>query len=135
MRVLAEMIVGLISGGFGGNILTKAFLKRIDLGSQGNTMVGFIGGLLCVQLYSAAGSTGTTWIVSDIAYAALGGGVAICTVGSLWKLIVASYALRRGLCPHCWSSDTYPSLPESVSERIATRILLRPICCHGCTGR
>jgi hypothetical protein len=135
MRILGELIVSLICGGFSCNILTKRFLATIHLGDQGTTIVGFLGGLLCVQLHSASGSPESAGTITNIGYSALGGGAAICFVGSLWKLIVMSYALKRGLCPHCRGADTYPSLPESVWGKIASRILLRPIGCHCCMGR
>jgi len=55
---LTAIILQLISGGVGGNIVGSV-LQKLNLGPVGNSIVGIIGGVLTGQLTNMLGSGGT----------------------------------------------------------------------------
>jgi len=81
---LTQIIVGLISGGVGGNI-AGALLKKFSLGPVGNTIVGIIGGGVGSQiigmLMPATAGGGGSGMIGDIAGSAVGGGILMAIVG------------------------------------------------------
>jgi hypothetical protein len=93
MNILA-LIIQLISGAVGGNI-AGAVLKKLDLGTLGNSIAGILGGGLGGQLLSmlgigtaAAGGAAASGldlgtILSSIAGGGVGGGLLMAIVGAI----------------------------------------------------
>jgi uncharacterized membrane protein YeaQ/YmgE (transglycosylase-associated protein family) len=70
---LTAIILQLISGGVGGNVV-GAVLQKLNLGPLGNSIVGIIGGVLTGQLTSMLGSGGAAATAATAATAAAGSG-------------------------------------------------------------
>jgi len=87
---LASLAVQLVSGAVGGNAAGAA-LKKLSLGTVGNSIVGIIGGGLGGQLLAmigvggadagAAGGMDMNAIVSSVAGGGVGGAVLMAIVG------------------------------------------------------
>lgn len=80
-----SLLVQLVSGGVGGNIV-GSLLKQVNLGPVGNTIVGVIGGLLGGQLGGMLGAPGPAATTGGLDMATLipgvlggGGGGAVLT--------------------------------------------------------
>jgi hypothetical protein len=68
---LTAIILQLISGGVGGNIVGSV-LQKLNLGPVGNSIVGIIGGVLTGQLTSMLGSGGAAATAATTAAASSG---------------------------------------------------------------
>ena len=86
---MLAIIIQLLSGAVGGN-LAGNLLKKYDLGTLGNSIVGILGGGLGGQLLGmltgAAGGTGGMdlgSIISSIAGGGVGGGVLMAIIGMI----------------------------------------------------
>jgi hypothetical protein len=71
MEAIIAIIVQLIGGGIGGNVLGQ-LVKRVNLGPTGNTIAGAIGGLVATWLASYI--PGLNGLVGAAASAAAAGG-------------------------------------------------------------
>jgi len=86
---IAALIIQLISGAAGGNI-AGGLLKKLNLGTLGNSLAGILGGGLGGQLLGmlgagtpAAGGLDLGSIVSSIAGGGVGGGVLMAIIGAV----------------------------------------------------
>lgn len=83
------MLIQLVCGAIGGNV-AGALMKKFDLGTALNSIVGIlgggIGGQLLAMLGFSGGGTGTfdlSNIVGSIAAGGVGGGVLLAIVGAI----------------------------------------------------
>jgi len=79
-NTLVQLLIGLISGGVGGNI-AGAILKRYSLGPLGNTIVGLLGGGIGEQLFNVAGLLQNGGFLADVAGSTVGWGIPMFIVG------------------------------------------------------
>lgn len=88
---IASLLIQLISGAVGGNVAGAA-LKKMSLGTAGNSIVGILGGGLGGQLLAmlgvggadaAAGSMDIGSILASVAGGGVGGGVLLAIVGAI----------------------------------------------------
>ncbi len=87
---IVGLIIQLISGAAGGNI-AGALLKKLDLGTIGNSIAGILGGGLGGQLLAMLGLGGggaasgldLGSIVSDVAGGGVGGAVLMAIIGAI----------------------------------------------------
>jgi len=93
MESLIPLIVQLLSGAFGGNLIAK-LLPRFGLGTLGNSIVGILGGGLGGYLLNMigvnAGPSGAldiASIIGSIASGATGGGVLMFVIGLIRKVL------------------------------------------------
>ncbi|MEE9447774.1 MAG: hypothetical protein V3V09_07415 [Arenicellales bacterium] len=94
MEALLPLIIQLISGAAGGNIIGKLF-SGLSLGGSGNTIAGLIGGLGGAKiaglagLASMAGGGGMDMasIIGQVAGGAGGGGALMLVAGIVKKLL------------------------------------------------
>ena len=85
---MLELIISLLSGAAGGNIVGRV-LKNLDLGPVGNSIAGIIGGGLGQQIIAALGTADAAAaggldigsIISSVASGGVGGGVLMAIVG------------------------------------------------------
>lgn len=82
-----ELIIGLLSGAAGGNIVAKV-LKNLDQGTLINSISGVVGGGLGASLLGAVGADVSGGmdvgaIISQVAGGGVGGGVVLAVVGML----------------------------------------------------
>jgi len=86
---MLNLIIQLLSGAVGGN-LAGNLLKKYDLGTLGNSIVGIIGGGLGGQLLGMLTGTGAAAatggldlgaIISSIAGGGVGGGILMAVIG------------------------------------------------------
>ncbi len=88
---LVSLIIQLLSGAAGGNI-AGSMLKKLSLGTTGNSIVGILGGGLGGQLLGMMGAGGAAAggaaggldigsILSSVAGGGVGGGVLLAIVG------------------------------------------------------
>jgi len=89
----AELIIQLVTGAIGGNV-AGGLLKKLSLGTLGNSIVGILGGGLGGQLLAmlgvadqaqASGGTDLATIVSSVAGGGVGGGVLLAIIGAIRK--------------------------------------------------
>ncbi|NLS79267.1 MAG: hypothetical protein GXY76_18620 [Chloroflexi bacterium] len=87
METILPLIIQLVSGAAGGNIIA-ALIKKLDLGPVGNSIAGILGGALGGQLLgmlgvggAAAGGLDLGSILSSVAGGGVGGGVLMAIVG------------------------------------------------------
>jgi len=83
MEALLPIIIQLVTGAAGGNIVGAIF-KKISLGMLGNTAAGVLGGGLGGQLLSGALGSG---LVAEIASSAVGGGTLMVIIGLIKKVL------------------------------------------------
>jgi hypothetical protein len=91
---LAALIIQLICGAAGGNI-AGALLKKLNLGTLGNSIAGILGGGLGGQILSLLGLGGSAaasgldlgTILSSVAGGGIGGGVLMAIVGALRQML------------------------------------------------
>jgi len=85
---IVTLLVQLISGAVGGNV-AGSLLKKLSLGTVGNSIVGILGGGLGGLLLNALGvGTGTggvdaASVIGSIAGGGVGGGVLLAIVGAV----------------------------------------------------
>jgi uncharacterized membrane protein YeaQ/YmgE (transglycosylase-associated protein family) len=85
---IVTLLVQLISGAVGGN-LAGGIMKKLSLGTMGNSIVGILGGGLGGALLHALGiGTGTggmdmSSVIGSIAGGGVGGGVLLAIVGAI----------------------------------------------------
>ena len=86
METWLPIIIQLVSGAVGGNV-AGALLKKLSLGTIGNSLVGIIGGGLGGYLLSllgvatGAGGMDVAGIIGSIAGGGVGGGALMAIVG------------------------------------------------------
>jgi uncharacterized membrane protein YeaQ/YmgE (transglycosylase-associated protein family) len=91
---IVSLIIQLISGAVGGNV-AGALLKKLSLGTTGNSIVGILGGGLGGQLLNmlgvgggaAAGGLDIGSIVSNVAGGGVGGAVLMAIIGIIRGLM------------------------------------------------
>lgn len=91
---IVTLIIQLISGAVGGNV-AGALLKKLSLGTTGNSIVGILGGGLGGQLLNmlgvgggaAAGGLDIGSIVSNVAGGGVGGAVLMAIIGIIRGLM------------------------------------------------
>ena len=83
MEALMPLILQLISGAVGGNII-GALLKKFSLGILGNSIAGLVGGGLGGQLLGGMLGSG---MGGDIAAAGAGGGVLMIIIGLIKSMM------------------------------------------------
>ncbi len=93
MESLIPLIINLVSGAVGGNV-AGSLLKKLSLGSLGNSIVGILGGGIGSQVMNMLGSSGggagtldIVNIVTSIASGGIGGGVLMAIVGFIKQMI------------------------------------------------
>jgi len=85
---IVTLLVQLISGAVGGN-LAGGIMKKLSLGTMGNSIVGILGGGLGGAILHALGiGTGTggmdmSSVIGSIAGGGVGGGVLLAIVGAI----------------------------------------------------
>ena len=93
MNIVA-LVIQLLSGAAGGNIAGK-IIKKIDLGTLGNSIAGILGGGLGGQLLNMlglgaggeAGALDLAGIIGSIASGGVGGGVLMAIVGAIKSVL------------------------------------------------
>ena len=96
MNIVA-LVIQLLSGAAGGNIAGK-LIKKIDLGTLGNSIAGILGGGLGGQLLNMlgianageAGALDLAGIIGNIASGGVGGGVLMAIVGAIKSALAKS---------------------------------------------
>ena len=96
---MEQLIISLISGAVGGNIVGK-LLRNLDLGFLGNSIAGIVGGGIGGKLLGmigaggiaeaaggAAGSMDIGAIIGQVASGGVGGGVVMLIVGMIKKMM------------------------------------------------
>jgi len=89
MESLIPMIINLISGAVGGNVVGKLF-KNLNMGTLLNSVAGIVGGGLGGQLLGmlgmgGGGSMDLMGILQTVAAGGAGGGVLMAIVGVIKK--------------------------------------------------
>jgi hypothetical protein len=86
---VASLLVQLVSGAVGGNAAGAA-MKKLSLGTIGNSIVGILGGGLGGQILAALGMAGDAGgatdaggIVANIAGGGVGGAVLLAIIGAI----------------------------------------------------
>jgi hypothetical protein len=90
---MVNIIIQLVSGAIGGNG-AGALLKKLSLGTVGNSIVGILGGGIGGQLMgllgmtpAAAGSLDLNGIIANVVSGGVGGGVLMGIIGAIKKAI------------------------------------------------
>ena len=92
MESLLPLIIQLVSGAVGGNV-AGGLMKKMSLGTLGNSIVGILGGGIGGQLLNMLGvATGGGGmdigsIIGMVASGGVGGGVLMVVVGLIKKLL------------------------------------------------
>ena len=92
MGNLLPLIIQLLSGAVGGNV-AGSLMKKLSLGTIGNSIVGILGGGLGGQLLGVLGlATGGNGmdiasILGSIASGGVGGGVLMAIIGAVKKAL------------------------------------------------
>ncbi len=87
---MLQLIIQLVSGALGGNG-AGALMKKLSLGTIGNSIVGILGGGLGGQLLGllgmapAAGGGDLSGIISSVLSGGVGGGVLMAIIGAIKK--------------------------------------------------
>lgn len=81
---VTSLLIQLVSGAVGGNAAGAA-LKKLSLGTVGNSIVGILGGGLGGQILAALGAGGADAgsIVSSVAGGGVGGAVLLAIIGAV----------------------------------------------------
>ncbi len=89
------LIINLLCGAVGGNV-AGGLIKKLNLGTVGNSLAGILGGGLGGQLLGMLGITGggegaldLTSIISNIGAGGVGGGVVLAIVGVIKNVLMA----------------------------------------------
>lgn len=98
METLLPLLIQVLAGGAGGNIIGKV-LKNIDLTKVVQTVVGIIGGVLGGQgaglieaLESILGSGGAGGLLGNAGASGIGGAILVAIVGFIKKAMAGSSA-------------------------------------------
>lgn len=89
---MLNIIIQLICGALGGNG-AGALMKKLSLGTLGNSIVGILGGGLGGQLMGllkiapAAGGGDLSGIISSVLSGGVGGGVLLAIIGAIKKAL------------------------------------------------
>ncbi|HOW45696.1 MAG TPA: hypothetical protein PK919_11085 [Candidatus Aminicenantes bacterium] len=89
---MLHLIIQLVSGALGGNG-AGALMKKLSLGTIGNSIVGILGGGLGGQILGllgmapAAGSGDLGGIISSVLGGGVGGGVLMAIIGAIKKAL------------------------------------------------
>ena len=93
MQHTINLIIQLISGALGGNLVGGRF-KKLSLGTALNSILGILGGGLCGQFLNAVGFGDTggpgtdIWsVIANILGGAVGGGILIAIIGAIKKAV------------------------------------------------
>lgn len=92
MEGLIPIIIQLVSGAVGGNA-AGAVMKKMSLGTIGNSLVGILGGGIGGQILgmlgiaSGAGGLDVGGILGSVASGGVGGGVLLAVVGAVKKMM------------------------------------------------
>jgi uncharacterized membrane protein YeaQ/YmgE (transglycosylase-associated protein family) len=91
MESLIPMIINLVSGAVGGNVVGKLF-KNLNMGTLLNSIAGIVGGGLGGQLLGmlgmgGGGSMDLMGILQTVAAGGAGGGVLMAIVGMIKKMM------------------------------------------------
>ncbi|MGB1309791.1 MAG: hypothetical protein ACPG47_01205 [Leucothrix sp.] len=94
MESLLPLIIQLVSGAVGGNVIGSVF-KNLSLGGLGNSIAGIVGGgiggqllgMLGMGLGGDAGSMDAAGILGSVAGSAVGGGVLMTVIGFIRKMM------------------------------------------------
>jgi len=93
---IASLIVQLLSGAVGGNV-AGGVMKKLSLGTVGNSIVGILGGGIGGQILgmlgvggATSGSTEVGSIVASVAGGGVGGGVLLAIVGAIRNAMAKS---------------------------------------------
>lgn len=92
MENLLPIIIQLISGAVGGNV-AGSLMKKLSMGTLGNSLVGILGGGLGGQLLgilgisTGAGGMDTGSIIGSIASGGVGGGALLAIIGVIKKAL------------------------------------------------
>ena len=92
MESLLPLIIQLISGAVGGNVIGSVF-KKLSLGTLGNSIAGIVGGGIGGQLLGmlgmglGGGGMDAAGILGTVASSAVGGGVLMTVIGFIRRLI------------------------------------------------
>ena len=88
MESMLPLIINLISGAVGGNV-AGGLMKKLSLGTMGNSIVGILGGgaggalLGMLGIDAGAGTTDIAGILGWVASGGVGGGVLMAIIGVL----------------------------------------------------
>ena len=92
MGNILPLIIQLVSGAIGGNA-AGSLMKKLSLGTLGNSIVGILGGGLGGQLLgilgiaTGGGSMDIGSIIGSIASGGVGGGVLMAIIGAIKKAL------------------------------------------------
>ena len=85
---IVTLLVQLISGALGGNIAGN-IMKKLSLGTVGNSVVGILGGglggvlLNALDVGTGSGGVDAASVIGSIAAGGIGGGVLLAIVGAI----------------------------------------------------
>ena len=88
MESMLPLIINLISGAVGGNV-AGGLMKKLSLGTMGNSIVGILGGgaggalLGMLGIDAGAGTTDIAGILGSVVSGGVGGGVLMAIIGVL----------------------------------------------------
>ncbi|MFK7795072.1 MAG: hypothetical protein AB8B89_06985 [Gammaproteobacteria bacterium] len=88
MESMLPLIINLISGAVGGNV-AGGLMKKLSLGTMGNSIVGILGGgaggalLGMLGIDAGAGTSNIAGILGSVASGGVGGGVLMAIIGVL----------------------------------------------------
>ena len=88
MESMLPLIINLISGAVGGNV-AGGLMKKLSLGTMGNSIVGILGGgaggalLGMLGIDAGAGTSDIAGILGSVASGGVGGGVLMAIIGVL----------------------------------------------------
>lgn len=98
MEQLVPLLIQLIGGGAGGNIV-GALLKNVDLSKLAQTIIGIIGGIAGGQavnwmglLESVLGANDAGALIGDAGASAVGGGLLVAIVAMIKKAMASGGA-------------------------------------------
>jgi len=86
MESLVPLIIQLLSGAAGGNIVGKLF-SNLSLGTLGNSIAGILGGGIGGQILSGLAGGGLDGIIGQVAGGGIGGGILMLLVGVVKKML------------------------------------------------
>lgn len=87
---MEQLIISLVAGAVGGN-LAGVVLKKLSLGTLGNSIVGILGGGIGAQIFGMLGMAGAaggsafeiSTLIASVASGGVGGAVLLAIVGAV----------------------------------------------------